>query len=176
MGLAAWFVLNVISQEVKPGVREATEDTLVDTANLLAEQAALDFKAGNIAQGSLAQSLHTFRARPLDAAIRGINKRSLEYRVYLTDARGIVVYSTEPEQIGQDFSHWRDVYLTLHGQYGARTSRDVREISLTQAGHHIRPEVRDHGPGVPDYALDQVFERFFSLPRPATGKKARVWV
>jgi two-component system sensor histidine kinase CreC len=26
--------------------------------------------------------------------------------------------------------------------------------------------VRDRGPGVPDYALDRVFERFFSLPRP----------
>lgn len=139
VGLAAWFVLNVFSQEVKPGVREAMEDTLVDTANLLAEQAARDFKAGKIKDGVLAQSLRTYKARPVDAAIRGINKRTLEYRVYITDARGIVLYSTEPEQIGQDFSNWRDVYLTLHGQYGARTSRDDPKDEQSSVMHVAAP-------------------------------------
>ena len=32
--------------------------------------------------------------------------------------------------------------------------------------------VDDHGPGVPDYAREQVFERFYSLPRPDTGRKS----
>ena len=139
VGLAAWFVLIVFSQEVKPGVREAMEDTLVDTANLLAEQAARDFKAGKIANGTLAQSLQALKARPLDVAIRGIHKRTLEYRVYITDARGIVVYSTEAGQIGQDFSNWRDVYLTLRGEYGARTSRDVAENEQSSVMHVAAP-------------------------------------
>lgn len=30
----------------------------------------------------------------------------------------------------------------------------------------------DQGPGVPDYALDRIFERFYSLPRPDNGKKS----
>lgn len=33
-------------------------------------------------------------------------------------------------------------------------------------------EVHNTGPPIPDYALDRVFERFYSLPRPATGKKS----
>ncbi|MDH4286040.1 MAG: two-component system sensor histidine kinase CreC [Gallionella sp.] len=159
VGLAAWFVLMVFSQEVKPGVREAMEDTLVDTANLLAEQASRDFQSnsltpnnltpnnltpgniapGNIARGTLAQSLNTFKTRPVDAAISGINKRSLEYRVYITDAHGIVVYSTEPEQIGKDFSQWRDVYLTLRGEYGARSSRDYPDNDRSSVMHVAAP-------------------------------------
>jgi two-component system sensor histidine kinase CreC len=33
-------------------------------------------------------------------------------------------------------------------------------------------EIEDQGPGVPDYARERVFERFYSLPRPDTGKKS----
>lgn len=32
--------------------------------------------------------------------------------------------------------------------------------------------VKDEGSGIPDYALDKVFERFYSLPRPETGSKS----
>ena len=32
--------------------------------------------------------------------------------------------------------------------------------------------VEDNGPGVPDFAQARIFERFFSLPRPDTGKKS----
>lgn len=32
--------------------------------------------------------------------------------------------------------------------------------------------VEDDGPGVPDYALPQVFDRFYSLPRPGSEKKS----
>lgn len=32
--------------------------------------------------------------------------------------------------------------------------------------------VRDNGPGVPEYALAHAFDRFYSLPRPDTGRKS----
>ena len=33
-------------------------------------------------------------------------------------------------------------------------------------------DISDEGPGIPDYAGERVFERFFSLPRPDTGQKS----
>ena len=30
--------------------------------------------------------------------------------------------------------------------------------------------MRDRGEGIPAYALERIFERFYSLPRPTTGK------
>ena len=32
--------------------------------------------------------------------------------------------------------------------------------------------IEDHGPGIPDYARDKVFDKFFSLQRPDSGKKS----
>jgi two-component system sensor histidine kinase CreC len=30
----------------------------------------------------------------------------------------------------------------------------------------------DRGPGIPDYAVERVFERFYSLPRPGGGDRS----
>lgn len=42
VAVAAWFVLSIFVQEIKPGVRRATEGTLIDTATLLAALARDD--------------------------------------------------------------------------------------------------------------------------------------
>lgn len=47
-------------------------------------------------------------------------------------------------------------------------------ITLTLSRTHDRAaiDVEDEGPGLPDFALGRVFERFYSLPRPDTGRKS----
>jgi two-component system sensor histidine kinase CreC len=45
------------------------------------------------------------------------------------------------------------------------------DIVAAVCGSRVEITVRDHGAGVPDYALDRVFERFYSLQRPDSGKK-----
>lgn len=122
VGLAAWFVLIIFVDEVKPGVRQAMEDTLVDTTNVLAELAASEVKSGNIATGNFAQSLAQYRARSEKASIWGVSKQTADYRVYITDAKGMVIFDSSSLAVGQDYSQWRDVYLTLRGKYGARSS------------------------------------------------------
>jgi two-component system sensor histidine kinase CreC len=46
------------------------------------------------------------------------------------------------------------------------------ECRCGKSGGEIRVSIRDHGPGIPDYAQERLFERFYSLPRPGTGKKS----
>ena len=124
VALAALLLGNVFVQQVKPGVRQAMEDTLADTANLLAELASDDLLAGRIADGRFAARVRAMTGRELDADIWGQAKRRASYRVTITDARGIVVFDSAGRELGRDNSRWNDVYRTLRGQYGARSTRD----------------------------------------------------
>ncbi len=122
VGLAAFFVLNVFVDEVKPGVRQAMEDSLMDTANVLAALVAQDFKTGQIQSGDFAQSLKYYQNNASQANIWGVKKQGASYRVYITDNKGTVVFDSANLALGQDYSRWNDVYLTLRGKYGVRSS------------------------------------------------------
>jgi two-component system, OmpR family, sensor histidine kinase CreC len=129
-GLAAVFILRVVLAEVKPSVREVMEDILVDSANLLAEMAAPELRAmpaGGTLQGTrFATAVQDYLARPVDAQIWGLHKRTLDLRVYVTDEKGRVVFDSGAQAVpGADYSRWRDVLLTLRGEYGARSTRNV---------------------------------------------------
>ncbi|WCE04082.1 two-component system sensor histidine kinase CreC [Pseudoxanthomonas sp. JBR18] len=121
-GLAAFFVMRVFVNEVKPGVRQAMESTLVDTANVLAVMAADDLAAGRIDDGRFARDMDAAFQREVDAHIWQIPKKRVDYRVSITDAHGVVVYDSRGKNLGRDNSRWNDVYLTLRGEYGARSS------------------------------------------------------
>jgi two-component system sensor histidine kinase CreC len=123
VGLAGWFVLRVFVGEVKPGVREAVEDVMVDSANFVAELAADDLVAGRLPGGRFAAAVGAYGKRSVRAPIWGLEKVSLDFRVYVTDDRGIVRYDSAGEALGRDYSRWIDVQRTLRGQYGARTTR-----------------------------------------------------
>jgi hypothetical protein len=53
------------------------------------------------------------------------HKARVELRVYVADRQGSVVYDSTGQSLGKDFSQWRDVRLTLQGEYGARTTLDL---------------------------------------------------
>ena len=142
VGLAAFFVMRVFVNEVKPGVRQAMESTLVDAANVLAVMAADDLKSGHIADGKFMRDLTVAQRRELRATIWQFPKQRIDYRITITDARGIVVYDSEGRDIGRDNSRWNDVYRTLRGQYGARSSPLVAGDEKNTVMHVAAP-IRD---------------------------------
>lgn len=92
VGLAAWFLLNVFVEEVKPGVRDTLEDTLADTANLLAKEVVDDVKSGTLQQSALVKGMQG--DRNVVASIHGVNKQTLDYRITVTNDRGIVLFDS----------------------------------------------------------------------------------
>ena len=46
--------------------------------------------------------------------------------------------------VGQDYSRWNDVYLTLRGEYGARSSRSDPDDANSSV-MHVGAPIRDNG-------------------------------
>jgi two-component system, OmpR family, sensor histidine kinase CreC len=138
-GILAFFVLRVFSAEIKPSVREVMEDMMVDTANILAEMASEDLAAGKISDGNFATQVRRYGGRSVDAKIWGLSKQSLDFRIYVTDAKGLVMFDSDNVAMGQDYSRWRDVARTLRGEYGARASREVQTDDKTSVLYVAAP-------------------------------------
>ena len=143
VAIAAWFVMNIFVDEVKPGVRQTTEDALVDTAHVLAQIANQDIQANKIQNGALAQAFKQIQKDDVDANISGIQKSTIALRVYATNAQGIVIYDSTGVDVGADYARWNDVYLTLRGQYGVRSTRANPDDGTTSVMFVAAPIVQD---------------------------------
>jgi two-component system, OmpR family, sensor histidine kinase CreC len=139
VALAGWFVMRTVLEEVKPAVRQSTEETLVDTANLLAEIVSQDLREGTLKQSDLANLLQAYGQRAPNADIWGVKKNAVNHRIYITDRNGIVLLDSAGKAMGQDYSSWNDVYLTLRGRYGARTTQDIPGDDSSSVMHVAAP-------------------------------------
>lgn len=130
-GLAAWQLYASFREQLKPALQQATEDVLVDTAGAFALLAEQDQREGHIADGRLAAALQALQKQTLQASIWGHRREHSSIGVYATDARGIVVFDSSGLHMGQDYSRWNDVYLTLQGRYGARSTKSDYDDKLS---------------------------------------------
>jgi len=91
----------------------------------------------------------------------------------LFSQRQLTIHSTSTAATvtGEKFLLGQALLNLLHNAADFSPAGSAIEVSLTTAADRARIEILDRGPGVPDYALPRVFERFYSLPRPDTGAK-----
>ncbi|MEN3293171.1 MAG: two-component system, OmpR family, sensor histidine kinase CreC [Burkholderiales bacterium] len=111
-----------VATDLDSRYRESAEESLVDTAHLLAAFVETDMREQRIERTRLRAALDNAYRRRFEARIYGITKRRVDLRVYLTDANGRVVFDSAGLSEGQDFRGWRDVNRVLAGEYGARTT------------------------------------------------------
>ncbi len=117
--LTAYFVGTTVLKEIKPAVRKTTEETLIDTANLLAVLVTQELKNNRLSASDIAKLLKRYGQTSQGKSLRS---QADHQRIYVTDAKGIVLIDTLNKDVGSDFSRWNDVYLTLRGKYGARST------------------------------------------------------
>lgn len=142
VALTAWFVLRLVNDQIKPAVRQSTEETLVDTANLLAELIGTEIRSGTLPAAELASILARNNTRHPEADIWGLEKNAVSHRIYINDQCGIVLFDSAGSAVGEDYSRWNDVWLTLRGRYGARSSPEDPDDPDSTVMHVAAP-IRD---------------------------------
>ena len=139
VGMTAYTVSTTVIQELKPTVRQTTEETLVDMANLLAVLAEEDVANGQISESRFSKLLTAYGLREPEARIWEIGKKAINHRIDITDKDGIVIADSWQQDVGEDYSRWNDVYLTLRGQYGARSTAEDPDDPLSTVMHVAAP-------------------------------------
>lgn len=145
VSIGLYFLMDWFLRDLRVRYLESVEENLVETANLLASHLenhspALDTLA---MPRDLGQSIRALRRREVDAQIYQMRKTRIDLRVYLVDSAGKVLWDSDlPGDSGKDYSRWRDVSLTLSGNYGARATRidpaDPRTSSMFVAAPVFR--------------------------------------
>jgi two-component system sensor histidine kinase CreC len=128
LALCFSYPLEQIGSRLRVAYLESAEEPLVDTANILAAFVGQAAERGNFNADEFYRVFEDARGRKVAAQIYDMRKDTVDLSVYITDAKGIVLFDSDSRStIGQDFSLWRDVKLTLEGQYGARIRRDPND-------------------------------------------------
>lgn len=139
LALSITVIMQNITSELIPGMRQSLEEVLVDTANLLAEVVEDEVGKGNISSGEFARQMSMFTQRRINSRISYSQKHDSNLVVYITDDQGKVIYDSTGKHIGKDYSRWNDVYLTLRGEYGARTTRSNMNDPTSSVMHVAAP-------------------------------------
>ena len=87
----------------------------------------------------------------------------------------LTVVNSVPDEImvgGDSFLLHRAVSNLVQNAVDFSPHHGRIELTARKYGTGLELTVDDNGPGIPDYALDKVFDKFFSLQRPDTGRKS----
>ena len=118
-----YYPINWMLNNLRTRYLEGIEDPLVDQANLMAGIVGHQMENRQFDPENRYASINGVYSRRLAARIYQLTKTRVDMHFYITDRSGKLIFNSENmENIGSDYSNWRDVRLTLDGRYGARTT------------------------------------------------------
>ncbi len=119
-----YYPFNWMLDNLRTRYLEGVEEPLVDHANILATQIGLQLESGRLSADHLHEVFSQAQQRKLQVLIYDLLKTNIDLQVYIADKNGRLIFdSRTPSDEGKDYTKWRDVRLTLAGEYGARTTR-----------------------------------------------------
>lgn len=122
-GVCFYYPINWVLETLRTRYLEGVEDPLVDQANIFAALVEQELARGRFEPQHWHDAFDNVSNRKPQAQIYQILKNRVDARIYITDPSGVVVFDSRDNGAEtQDYSQWRDVALTLQGQYGARTT------------------------------------------------------
>ncbi len=143
IGLSGAGSLWWITSAIRLRYLESMEESLVDTAMILASLLETRIDERGIEPDALRTAFASAYRRAFDARIYSIRKSRVDLRVYVTDASGRVIYDSDGgRDEGADYARWNDVRRTLDGRYGARATRLDPDDEATLVIHVAAP-IRD---------------------------------
>lgn len=110
---------------------ETIEESLNDTTHVLSAIVEEEIKKNpndrfqlpSLVKRLFQKPFQNVRKRSFEAKIYSLLKTNADIQIYVTDSKGIVIFDSEDFREGLDYSKYNDVYLTLKGKYGVRSSK-----------------------------------------------------
>lgn len=131
LSIGFYYLIDKTEESIRPRYMETVEESLNDTAHILSaiveerlEQNPKDIYHFKIFLHTLFSPVfENTNKRSFEAKIYSLLKTNTDIQLYITDKYGIVIFDSESYREGLDYSKFNDVYLTLQGKYGARSSK-----------------------------------------------------
>lgn len=135
-----YYPINWMLNNLRTRYLEGIEDPLVDQANLMAGIVGHQMENRQFDPENLYASINGVYSRHLAARIYQLLKTRVDMHFYITDRSGKLIFNSENmENVGADYSKWRDVRLTLDGRYGARTTLKDPKIETSSVLYVAAP-------------------------------------
>ena len=125
--------------DIDPRYRESAEESLVETAHLLASEVEQHSADGRIDAESLRPVFRSLYARSFSARIFDFEKTGVELQALVLGRDGIVLFDSIGQREGEDFSQWRDVRAAMAGEYRARTTPRIPGDELSSVMYISAP-------------------------------------
>src|SRR5688572_3563467 len=143
-------------------------------ANLRAESDRMQRVVERLLELSALEARHG-RMEFLPVEVRGVVTDAMSHAKGIAAQRKIelvLAAGSEAQVMGERFLLEQAVGNLLQNAVEFSSTGGVVQLEVVSQAAAVRVAIADAGPGVPAFALEKVFDRFYSLPRPDTGRKS----
>ena len=97
----------------------------------------------------------------IQTQIKYLNQKTyvLQASIYVACSPAIILQADE-------FLLGQAIVNLLENALDFSPPKSIVQVNVIENNNRILIQVKDEGAGIPDYALDKVFDKFYSLPRP----------